>query len=148
MPEQTIGTAWLGDAAGNKKYAHSVTSAVYDPESGQTLDAVIHPTYGSTEWAPTGEFWIDGKPIYRKVITGTITTDSPLDNSIDSLISYSGNGYINSTGASSGALIGIPCLAGNVFTATIYTNLRWYITKNGMNGQLNDAKIVVVATLK
>lgn len=105
-------------------------------------------TYNATEWAPTGEFWIDGKPIYRKVITGTITTDSPLDNSIDSLISYSGNGYINSTGASGGALIGIPCLAGNVFTATIYTNLRWYITKNGMNGQLNDAKIVVVATLK
>ena len=148
MPEETIGTAWLGDAAGNKKYAHSVTSAVYDPVSGQTLDEVIHPTYGSTEWAPTGEFWIDGKPIYRKVITGTITTDSPLDNSIDSLISYSGNGYINSTGASGGVLIGIPCLAGNVFTATIYTNLRWYITKNGMNGQLNDAKIVVVATLK
>ena len=105
-------------------------------------------TYNTTEWAPTGEFWIDGKPIYRKVITGTITTDSPLDNSIDSLISYSGNGYINSTGVSGGVLIGIPCLAGNVFTATIYTNLRWYITKNGMNGQLNDAKIVVVATLK
>lgn len=41
MPEQTIGTAWLGDAAGNKKYAHSVTSAVYDPVSGQTLDKVL-----------------------------------------------------------------------------------------------------------
>ena len=41
MPEETIGTAWLGDAAGNKKYAHSVTSAVYDPVSGQTLDAVL-----------------------------------------------------------------------------------------------------------
>lgn len=41
MPEETIGTAWLGDAAGNKKYAHSVTSAVYDPVSEQTLDKFL-----------------------------------------------------------------------------------------------------------
>ena len=38
---ETIGTAWLADAAGNKKYAHSETSAVYDAESGQTLDKVL-----------------------------------------------------------------------------------------------------------
>ena len=42
MPEETIGTAWLGDAAGNKKYAHSVTSAVYDAESGQTMDKILN----------------------------------------------------------------------------------------------------------
>lgn len=77
MPEETIGTAWLGDAVGSKKYAHSVTSAVYDPESGQTLDEVIHPAYSTAEqW--TGEWWEDpesGKQhkIYCKVwVTGAL----------------------------------------------------------------------------
>lgn len=59
MSEQTIGTAWLGDAAGNKKYAHSVTSAVYDPVSGQTLDAVLGEEKLKLLWtnpAPTESF--------------------------------------------------------------------------------------------
>lgn len=59
MPEETIGTAWLGDASGNKKYAHSVTSAVYDPVSGQTLDEVIGGITLEKLWeneAPTAEF--------------------------------------------------------------------------------------------
>jgi hypothetical protein len=67
MPEETIGTAWLGDAAGNKKYAHSVTSAVYDAESGQTMDKVIHPAY-STNAVKTKEKWINGKDVWRVVI--------------------------------------------------------------------------------
>lgn len=81
---ETIGTAWLADAAGNKKYAHSETSAVYDAESRQTLDAVIHPAYGTEEqW--TGEYWLDGKKIYRKYLSIPIeaaTTTAPhlIDN--------------------------------------------------------------------
>lgn len=48
MPEQTIGTAWLGDVAGNKKYAHSVTSTVYDHAAGKTIDKVLMYIYKCT----------------------------------------------------------------------------------------------------
>lgn len=48
MPEETIGTAWLGDVAGNKKYAHSVTSAVYDHAAGKTIDKVLMYIYKCT----------------------------------------------------------------------------------------------------
>lgn len=75
---KTIGTAWLGDAAGSKKYSHSVTSAVYDPESGQTMDKVIHPVYSTTEqW--TGEYWIDGKKVWKRTYPFTI---SAIDTSV------------------------------------------------------------------
>ena len=48
----------------------------------------------STEEVKTGETWIDGKPIYRKVVTGTINATGNnqviLTGNIDSLIDYSG----------------------------------------------------------
>lgn len=31
--------------------------------------AYAPPAYSTTEWISTGETWIDGKPIYQKVIT-------------------------------------------------------------------------------
>ncbi len=62
----------VGDASGNVICPQTRTAAVYDPVSGQTLDAVIHPTYSTTEqW--TGEYWIDGKKIWKKTIQFTIS---------------------------------------------------------------------------
>ena len=34
--------------------------------------------------------WINGKPIYRKVITGTIATDTVIDSNADDLIAQGG----------------------------------------------------------
>lgn len=89
---ETIGTAWLADAAGNKKYAHSETSAVYDAESRQTLDKVIHPAY-STEEQWTGEYWIDNKRVYRRVLSGngngSVSVNVPVEG-VDTLVEMSG----------------------------------------------------------
>lgn len=74
---ETIGTAWLGDATENKKYAHSVTSAVYDPESGQTLDKVIHPAY-STEEQWTGEYFENSDSSLDKVYRRMFEINSPV----------------------------------------------------------------------
>lgn len=60
------------DASGNVICPQTRTAAVYDPESGQTLDEVIHPAY-STEEQWTGEYWIDGKKIWKKTIQFTIS---------------------------------------------------------------------------
>lgn len=93
MPEETIGIAWLADASGNKKYAHSETSAVYDAESEQTLDKVIHPTYSTEEWVPTGEFWIDGKQVYRRVFAGEFSPSSVIagTENVETIVDYGGN---------------------------------------------------------
>lgn len=53
------------DASGNVICPQTRTEAVYDAESGQTLDKVIHPMY-STEEQWTGEYWIDGKKIWKR----------------------------------------------------------------------------------
>lgn len=60
------------DASGNVICPQTRTAAIYDPESGQTLDNVIHPAY-STEEQWTGEYWIDGKKIWKKTIQFTIS---------------------------------------------------------------------------
>ena len=80
------------DASGNVICPQTCTAAVYDPVSGQTLDAVIHPTY-STEEQWTGEYWIDGKKIYRKVLTGNGNGSTSLNfsvESVDTMIEISG----------------------------------------------------------
>lgn len=66
------------DASGNVICPQTRTAAVYDPVSGQTLDAVIHPTY-STEEQWTGEYWIDGKKIYKKTFSGGSLTTGTVD---------------------------------------------------------------------
>lgn len=74
----------VGDASGNVICPQTRTAAVYDPVSGQTLDEVIHPAYGTEEqW--TGEYWLDGKKIYRKYLSipieaATTTAHHLIDN--------------------------------------------------------------------
>lgn len=66
------GSAWISDIAlVHKSIASSDNALDIDKKD-------VHATYSTTE-QPTGDYWIDGKPIYRKVVTGlpmpTITTE-------------------------------------------------------------------------
>lgn len=91
------------DASGNVICPQTRTEAVYDPESGQTLDKVIHPVY-STEEQWTGEYWIDGKKIYRKVLTGNGNGSASINVSVegvDTLVEMSGF-FSDSAGANPG----------------------------------------------
>lgn len=60
-----------------------------------TLDDIPNNSY-STQETKTGGTWIDGKPIYRKVVTGTMeSTNTPLwiftsDFQIEKMIKYDG----------------------------------------------------------
>lgn len=109
--------------------------------------AYTPPAYSTTEWMPTGETWIDGKPIYQKVLTGTIAQDDYLPSDIDALISLSGHGHIAPKGQSSGGgHIYVPT-SNEAATACIYANYRWYVLNRASNGQLNDAEILIRATL-
>lgn len=51
----------------------------------------------STEETKTGNYWIDGKPIYRKVVvlTSNIASGSniPISSNIDMLVDFGGTGY-------------------------------------------------------
>lgn len=58
------------------------------------------PSYSTTE-TKTGEFWIDGKPVYQKVIQGTTGnaneyTNIPIGSTIDTVISA--NAFIRNVG--------------------------------------------------
>lgn len=80
------------DASGNVICPQTRTEAVYDPESGQTLDKVIHPAY-STEEQWTGEYWIDNKRVYRRVLSGngngSVSVNVPVEG-VDTLVEMSG----------------------------------------------------------
>lgn len=57
-----------------------------------TLPPKSQRTYSTTkQW--TGEYWIDGKPIYRKVIATTFPNSSklqPIGESVDTIVSLRG----------------------------------------------------------
>ena len=73
---------------------------IRDPETGkfESVPGVIGEPAGinySTEEVLTGDTWIDGKPIYKKVITGTLpsaTTNTLLTTleELESLVNISG----------------------------------------------------------
>lgn len=50
------------------------------------------PEYSTTDWIPTGETWIDGKPIYMKVYSGPISASSAVAgiDGIETVVSYGG----------------------------------------------------------
>ena len=52
------------------------------------------PSYFTTE-TDTGMKWIDGKTIYRKVITGSIAHDDTLMSNIDTFINAYGSGFVS-----------------------------------------------------
>ena len=79
----------------------TVTSDINDTNdnavpNAKTVKDYVEDVY-STDEVKTNKIWIDGKPIYRKVVTGTINATGNnqviLTGNIDSLIDYSG--YIN-----------------------------------------------------
>lgn len=79
----------------------TVTSDIADTNdnavpNAKTVKDYVEEVY-STDEVKTNKIWIDGKPIYRKVISGTINATGNnqviLTGDIDSLIDYSG--YIN-----------------------------------------------------
>ena len=64
------------DASGNVICPQTRTEAVYDPESGQTMDKVIHPAYSTTEqW--TGEYYIGKDSVKRKVYSRIVYDNAP-----------------------------------------------------------------------
>lgn len=126
QPEQTI---WGQTSDGQDAYVHSCTKAVYNPETGKTLDEEMgtcisdggenlpptpidadtlqghaadyfvaqetldaQRTY-STEEQWTGDYWIDGKKVYQKVITAQSPSTSfllPVGETVDSLVDLRG----------------------------------------------------------
>lgn len=67
--------------------------------------------YSTTE-VKTGDVWIDGKPIYRRVVTGTSTTYQDGNNSREFTLPYTYNisSYVNAYGSvkpNNGSLSGI-----------------------------------------
>lgn len=79
----------------------TVTSDINDTNdnavpNAKTVKDYVEEVY-STDEVKTNKIWIDGKPIYRKVVSGTINATGNnqviLTGDIDSLIDYSG--YIN-----------------------------------------------------
>lgn len=79
----------------------TVTSDINDTNdnavpNAKTVKDYVEEVYSTNE-VKTNKIWIDGKPIYRKVVTGTINASGNnqaiLTGDIDSLIDYSG--YIN-----------------------------------------------------
>ena len=68
------------DASGNVICPQTRTEAVYDAESGQTMDKVIHPTY-STEEQWTGEYCIGKDGVKRKVYSRIVYDNAPSGSS-------------------------------------------------------------------
>lgn len=82
------------------------------------------PTNGinySTEETPTGGTWIDGKPIYRKIFTGVVSTSTTtlgVINNLEQVISING-GVL----ASSGMYIPLNTNFGDTYKAHVFINL-------------------------
>jgi hypothetical protein len=89
----------LNDIQNNSLVCASATTAgVVKVGSGLTVSdgALATSLRYSTDEVLTGDTWIDGKPIYRKVCTGTITADANVNstvsllNGVDKVIRASG----------------------------------------------------------
>lgn len=88
--------------------------------------------YSTTE-VDTGEKWIDGKKIYKKVITNLTTPSSEYgnlitlsDHSIDTIISMTGLLTYNSTSS-----IYIPSYSGASDWGSLYTYNGYLVSRNG-----------------
>lgn len=55
-------------------------------------NAYTPPGYSTTDWIPTGETWIDGKPIYMKAYSGPISASGVVAglDGIESVVAYGG----------------------------------------------------------
>ena len=99
-PTDTDIKLWFPNNTANTKASEVINSmSGNQTDLAPSVDAVknyVKEIY-STDEVKTNKVWIDGKPIYRKVVTGTINASGNnqviLTGDIDSLIDYSG--YIN-----------------------------------------------------
>ena len=69
--------------------------------SGVGGSAYTPPAYSTSEWVPTGETWVDGRPIHRKCYTGVRASGSALEQAgvIDQIVRIGGNySYPSNTG--------------------------------------------------
>ena len=50
-------------------------------------------TYSTEEWVPTGEFWIDGKQVYRRVFAGKFSSSSLIagTENVETIVDYGGS---------------------------------------------------------
>lgn len=106
-------TVYVGDGTTNANYGRRAIANVGDPEEPQdaaTKNYVdVGNSYSLTETA-TGGTWINGKPIYRKVVVcnglpnNAIKTFAHGIPDVDEMISTSGNMFVTATGAPGGIL--------------------------------------------
>lgn len=94
-------------------------SEVVDTLEGNQTDkapsvrAVKEANKYSTEETFTGKYWIDGKPIYRKVINvdslpNAVRMDVPLNTNYDKIITVRGMAYANNTTFGTDTFLPIP----------------------------------------
>lgn len=83
-----------------------------------------------TSETDTGKTWIDGKPIYRKIILGTVANDDTVATGIDSLISINGSGVLSGIGRT------VPFYQ-------FYNNKEYILTFNKSGNNLSDIKAVI-----
>jgi len=128
---------WIdGTSIANAERLNHIEDGIYD----NSLDNVY-----STSETDTGKVWIDGKPIYRKVITNTTPESGSVSktigtiSNIESLVSLIGNIYNSSYG-----FIPIP------FNVDSNNNNKLYIDENGNvisennNGVWQNKTIIVI----
>lgn len=95
METQSVGGATTEVKAVGVNFCIKATSGLTENQQENVLNTINENNSYSTEEHPTGKKWIDGKPIYSKVIkvasisSGTTNVNHGAD--IDKLISY--NGY-------------------------------------------------------
>lgn len=67
------------------QYAIKATSGLTENQQENVLNTINENNSYSTEEHPTGAKWIDGKPIYRRVYTGTVGNNSQIPLNISNL---------------------------------------------------------------
>lgn len=92
-------------------------------------DNLILDSDYSTEEKPTGATWIDGKPIYRKVLThaGWTTNPSTIDNIVIGAISSNFDKIVHMSGSAKnvGNYIEIPYIVGTTSGGHLWTVTVW-----------------------
>lgn len=116
-------------------------------------NAYTPPKYSTTDWEPTGEMWIDGKPIYRKVLTGTILNGArPSELSdVDTIIKAYGWGKPGNSSGTKQTDTFYPLPSGyNSFNFMLLLDNdgpTFSMVYNSTSGSMVEAYITVEATL-
>ena len=124
------------------------TSITHNKE--KLSDKLNNLEHYSTEETFTGKYWIDGKKIYRKVLTGTFTGDN--ENDIN--IAYLGTvNIVSMQGTINNGSFIFPInnyygLSTEYWVSTFYDNYTGYLKMNAGNKYTDDPYIVIVEYIK